>query len=649
MSDLWSLWRPRCQRGPRGREHGHGHVVSAFILLTTVYLCLFAALILTVYLNTCDSLNMSAAVRSRTAARGWVTRAGNAIRDLFNQPVDYFALQTACDEFDMRLNALDNAQSMVELEIAEDLLDGDIEAAANFRNTSQKPRSMAARLLHNQQLQDGSVDGGASIRDSVAAVSAKLPKIQLPHFSGDVKQWTSFWEQFEVVIYESELPDITKFTYLRSLLKGEAKLSVQVLALTNANYTVAIDILKKRFGRTDRIVFSHIEELLNISVPKQPRVSVLWELNDKLQAHVRSLEALGITGEQYGVLLCPVIISRLPPDLRLEWTRESENHEGDLEWLLEFLQNEISRRERSQSVIKQESHSAVSVNEIKGGPRQATTAALPSLSLVPEACTPCSRRGHTVNKCYDLTKVPVSERKAVLKSHNLCFRCLSNSKGHNFRRCTVKCSSCKGNHHALLCDKGGVNTSSQSVSQDVPTPNTTQSPNQSPAPNAYTATNMPTNAGVSHVGVTQSTVSSNAQVLLQIVRVPVRGAKGVSDAIVLFETGADRTYVTESLVDRIGPEWVGTRTMSCTAFGCNSPGEATVRNVYDFCLQGVDHSLHVQAAEVPSICAALQRPSVPDSVLSSLGEGLHFVEAVEGEVKVDILVGQDFLLETDDP
>ena len=85
-------------------------------------------------------------------------------------------------------------------------------------------------------------------------------------------------------------------------------------------------------------------------------------------------------------------------------------------------------------------------------------------------------------------------------------------------------------------------------------------------------------------------------------------------------------------------------TMSCAAFGCNSHGEATVRNVYDFCLQGVDHthSLHVQAAEVPSICAALQRPSVPDSVLSSLGASLQFVEAVEGEVIVDILVGQDF-------
>ena len=69
------------------------------------------------------------------------------------------------------------------------------------------------------------------------------------------------------MIYESEVPDITKFTYLRSLLKGEAKVSIQGLTLTNANYTVTIDILKKRLGKTDHIVFSHIEELLNISVP----------------------------------------------------------------------------------------------------------------------------------------------------------------------------------------------------------------------------------------------------------------------------------------------------------------------------------------------------------------------------------------------
>ena len=85
------------------------------------------------------SENVGGCEISYCCSRG-VTRAGNAIRDLFNQPVHYLALQIACDEFDMRLNALHNAQSMVELKIGEDLLDGDIEAAANFRETSQEPR-----------------------------------------------------------------------------------------------------------------------------------------------------------------------------------------------------------------------------------------------------------------------------------------------------------------------------------------------------------------------------------------------------------------------------------------------------------------------------------------------------------------------------
>ena len=56
---------------------------------------------------------------------------------------------------------------------------------------------------------------------------------------------------------------------------------------------------------------------------------------------------------------------------------------------------------------------------------------------------------------------------------------------------------------------------------------------QSPAPNVNTATNMPTNAGGSLLSVTQSIKSSDTQVLLEIVRVPVRG-KCVSDAKFFF-------------------------------------------------------------------------------------------------------------------
>lgn len=59
-------------------------------------------------------------------------------------------------------------------------------------------------------------------------------------------------------------------------------------------------------------------------------VASLWKLHDQLKKHVRSLEALGVEGKQYGVELTPVILSRLPHDIRMEWSREGLNHESDL-------------------------------------------------------------------------------------------------------------------------------------------------------------------------------------------------------------------------------------------------------------------------------------------------------------------------------
>lgn len=48
------------------------------------------------------------------------------------------------------------------------------------------------------------------------------------------------------------------------------------------------------------------------------------------------------------MVLTPVILSRLPQEIRLEWSKESTDHEGNLEWLLKFLQKEI-KRDRSET------------------------------------------------------------------------------------------------------------------------------------------------------------------------------------------------------------------------------------------------------------------------------------------------------------
>ena len=59
--------------------------------------------------------------------------------------------------------------------------------------------------------------------------------------------------------------------------------------------------------------------------------------------------AIGVGGDTYGVVLTPLLLHRLPHDIRLEWARVGEGKEGDLSILLDFIYAEIRRRERSQT------------------------------------------------------------------------------------------------------------------------------------------------------------------------------------------------------------------------------------------------------------------------------------------------------------
>ena len=105
--------------------------------------------------------------------------------------------------------------------------------------------------------------------------------------------------------------------------------------------------LRRRYGRPERLIFSHVQRLLTIG-SGDAQGSSLQDLVDRLLVQVRSLEVLGVTGEQYGVLLTPLLLSRLPTEVRMEWARTSDGKESDLDHLLQFLQLEIARRDRSQ-------------------------------------------------------------------------------------------------------------------------------------------------------------------------------------------------------------------------------------------------------------------------------------------------------------
>lgn len=290
--------------------------------------------------------------KQRTSAKSRLTIAANKITSLDSFSTKH-VIEIAIEQFDAKLALYDNIQAQIEAVVSPEGLDLEIEESEGFRSAKLETLAEGRQLLEQclssvaapapTTASTGSVTG----MPSVYSLHPSLPKIELPYFSGDYTCWQAFYDKFNAIVHSnSQLPTISKFTYLQSLLKGEAASAICGLSLTETNYDFARTILEQRFGRKERIIFSHIQALLNMSTPGRS-TSELWALHDSLQTHVRSLEGLGINGCTYGVILTPLVLHKLPENIRLEWARLGQGKEWDLEALLQFLQDEITRRERS--------------------------------------------------------------------------------------------------------------------------------------------------------------------------------------------------------------------------------------------------------------------------------------------------------------
>ncbi|GBL86692.1 hypothetical protein AVEN_194919-1 [Araneus ventricosus] len=85
----------------------------------------------------------------------------------------------------------------------------------------------------------------------------KLPKIELKKFTGDAKEYLSFWSQFRKIHEDTSIPNEDKMQYLLQAV-------VLSFPATAENYPKAIAQLKERFGRDDLLVQIYVRNLLSM-------------------------------------------------------------------------------------------------------------------------------------------------------------------------------------------------------------------------------------------------------------------------------------------------------------------------------------------------------------------------------------------------
>ena len=196
--------------------------------------------------------------RAVSTSRAWIKRSVTDILELLakvEKPADFESLvKVYSDTFHERLNTYKDNQASLEAVVGLEQLDTVLCEADAF----EKDYIIPVKTKLHARLASANQDNTSVSSTSSSRPEARLPKLNLPTFNGDPKGWTSFWEQFGVIVHDTDLPDISKFIYLKSSLKGEAKAVVSGLALTAANYQVACELLSDRFGRRGAIVFSHL-------------------------------------------------------------------------------------------------------------------------------------------------------------------------------------------------------------------------------------------------------------------------------------------------------------------------------------------------------------------------------------------------------
>ncbi|KAK5983277.1 hypothetical protein GCK32_007615 [Trichostrongylus colubriformis] len=90
-----------------------------------------------------------------------------------------------------------------------------------------------------------------------------LSRLYLATFDGNLLEFPEIFSRYSTLIGDkAELDDTNKFSLLKSCLRGRALQSIQGLAITAANYHIALDIIKK-----DMIIRSRRGISCSVSLP----------------------------------------------------------------------------------------------------------------------------------------------------------------------------------------------------------------------------------------------------------------------------------------------------------------------------------------------------------------------------------------------
>ena len=273
----------------------------------------------------------------------------------------------------------------------------------------------------------------ASTSSSVDTKGIKLPKLDVPTFDGNILNWKTFWEQFNVAVHDrSSLTDSEKLAYLRHALKaGSAKSVIEGLSRSGDQYDEAITCLKARFDRPRLIHQAHVRKIPNL---KDGNGRELRHLHDTALQHLRALRAMG--HEPSETFVTSMLELKLDANTMFEWQRHSQSS-TDVPPFKDFLDFINLRAQASESAVSDAARKSAKAGALPTKksftPSKAVASFAASADTSSGNCLVCKSEKHPLFACSQFKSLNHADKFSLLKTNGICLNCLR--PGHYIKGC----------------------------------------------------------------------------------------------------------------------------------------------------------------------------------------------------------------------
>lgn len=305
--------------------------------------------------------------------------------------------------------------------------------------------------------------------------SAKLPKLEMPKFDGNYMQYQSFKALFmRMVDKKADLDNCERLAYLKGQLSGEPAAIIAHLAIENASYTSAWELLNKRYDNKHALIMKLIDKMIKLEPMGKNYPDCLTKVVNVISESFASLDNLGLNGNDWKEYICFYILdtkldgrTRSVYESSLVNPAEPRKCSDLLQFLNTRLQN-VTAISRKNENSQPKPYLSAQSKKCDGGSVAKNNASLIVTSTqenkgasnyVPPTCSECSEK-HTINQCKRFLNLTVEARLKKVKDGRRCINCLK--IGHNAKDCKSRgCKTCNRKHNSLLHDENKIQKDTQ--------------------------------------------------------------------------------------------------------------------------------------------------------------------------------------------